>query len=82
MARTKKVKASGRMKSGYGTNNRIRFVAVESRQRKKQKSPYHPNSRAKRISSGIWKCVKTGRVFAGKSYYLDEQLKKRVKHQE
>ena len=40
MVRTKKVKASGKFGAGYGTNVRAKFVAVESKQRKKQKCPF------------------------------------------
>ncbi len=73
MARTRKVKASGKHKVGYGTNVRTKFIKVESKQRKKQNSPFHPTGKAKRISAGIWKCLKTGRIFAGKAYYLENK---------
>ena len=71
MARTKKVKASGRYAVGYGTNIRKKLLLVESKQRKSQQSPFHPKGKAKRLSPGIWKCSKTGKIFAGGAYYLE-----------
>jgi len=70
MARTKKVKASGRFKVGYGTNVRVRLVAVEVKQRKKQKCTFCGKLTAKRKASGIWHCIKCKKVFSGGAYYL------------
>ncbi|MEK6800706.1 MAG: 50S ribosomal protein L37ae [Nanoarchaeota archaeon] len=69
-AKKKKIKAAGRFGAGYGKNVRDRFNAVEAQQRRLQPSPFHPTGKAKRLSSGIWKCIKTGRVFAGHAYFL------------
>jgi len=69
--RTKKVKASGKFGAGYGTNVRAKFVAVESKQRKKQKCPFCSNLTAKRKYAGIWQCKKCGKTFAGGAYYLE-----------
>ena len=66
----KKIKASGRFGAGYGTRVRKKLNAIEEIQRKKQTSPFHPRGRAKRIAAGIWKCTKTGKIFAGKAYSL------------
>jgi ribosomal protein L37AE/L43A len=72
MARKKKkIKAFGRFGAGYGKNVRDRLNTIESKQRKHQKSPFHPNARAKRIAVGIWRCLKTGKVFAGNAYNLE-----------
>jgi len=71
MARTKKVKASGRLKKGYGTVVRRKLVAVESKQRKKQKCIFCKKLTAKRLSAGIWKCKKCGKSFTGGAYYLE-----------
>jgi large subunit ribosomal protein L37Ae len=71
MARTKKVKASGRHKVGYGTNVRKKLVAVESKQRKKQKCPFCESYSVKRKSAGIWACSKCKKTFAGGAYYLE-----------
>jgi len=72
-AKRKKIKASGRFGAGYGTRVRKRLNAIEEKQRKRQVSPFHPKSRAIRIAAGIWKCEKTGKVFAGHAYHLQEQ---------
>ena len=70
-AKKKKIKAAGRFGAGYGTNVRKRFNDIESLQRKSQPSPFHPRGKAIRIAAGIWKCNKTGKVFAGNAYYLE-----------
>ena len=72
-AKKRKIKAAGRFGAGYGRNVRNRLNAVESLQRKTQQSPFHPKGRAKRLAAGIWKDVKTGKVFAGHAYYLEEK---------
>ena len=72
-SKTKKVKAMGKFGAGYGTNVRKNFNAVESLQRKRQQSPYCPKGKAVRLASGIWKCAKTGRIFAGPAYSLSEK---------
>jgi len=71
--KTKKIRAAGKFGAGYGRTVRNRFNEVENLQRKTQPSPFHPNGRAKRIAAGIWKCMKTGRIFAGHAYHLAEK---------
>ncbi len=71
--KSKKTKSAGRFGPRYGKRVRDRLVQVESKQRVKQKSPFHPRGVAKRIAAGIWKCSKTGKVFADNAYALDEQ---------
>jgi large subunit ribosomal protein L37Ae len=70
MARTKKVKVSGKFGAGYGTNVRRKFVEVETKQRKKQICPFCKKSSVKRTSAGIWFCKKCNKTFAGQAYYL------------
>lgn len=72
-SKLKKTKAAGRLGAGYGRRPRASFNKVEATQRKAQKSPYHPNGKAKRIAAGIWKCLKTGKVFAGPAYSLEKK---------
>jgi len=72
-SKSKKLKASGKFGVGYGTRAKKKFNKVESLQRKKQKSPFHPTGFAKRISPGIWKCSKTGTIFAGHAYHLEKE---------
>lgn len=69
-AKTKKIKAAGKFGAGYGVRVRNEYNTIEAIQRKRQQSPFHPKGRVKRIASGIWKCLKTGRVFAGNAYIL------------
>jgi len=70
MVRTKKVKASGKHKAGYGTNVRKKLVAIESKQRKKQLCPFCNKLGVKRKSAGIWFCKKCDKTFAGQAYFL------------
>ena len=72
-AKTKKIKASGKFGSGYGTRVRKKYNLVESSQRKRQPSPFYEKAKAKRLSAGIWKCMKTGKIFAGPAYSLEEK---------
>lgn len=72
-AKTKKIKAAGKFGAGYGIRVRKSYNKIEEFQRKRQQSPFHPKGKAKRIASGIWKCLKTGRVFAGPAYALEQQ---------
>ena len=72
-SKTKKVKAFGKFGAGYGTNVRKNFNAVESLQRKRQQSPFYTKGKAVRIAAGIWKDVKTGKIFAGPAYLLSKK---------
>ncbi len=69
-SKTKKIHAAGKFSHSGGTNVRKNFNIIEAQQRKRQQSPYHPTGRAVRIAAGIWKCVKTGKIFAGPAYHL------------
>lgn len=70
-SKTKKIKAAGKFGAGYGTNVRKNFNVIEAEQRKRQASPFFPRGKAKRIAAGIWKCEKTGKIFAGPAYILN-----------
>ena len=72
-AKTKKIKAAGKFGAGYGTLVRKEYNLIEEHKRKRQQSPFHPNGRVKRIAAGIWKCVRTGKVFAGPAYSLHQK---------
>ncbi len=71
-AKTKKIKAAGRFGPGIGTKARARFNLIEGDQRKRQVSPFYIKGKAKRIAAGIWKDVKTGKIFAGPAYSLNK----------
>jgi large subunit ribosomal protein L37Ae len=72
-SKTKKIKSAGKFGPGYGTKVRQEYNAIEAEQRKSQKSPFHPTGKAKRIAFGIWKCIKTGKIFAGHAYTLNSK---------
>ena len=72
-AKKKKIKAAGKFSSGIGIRSRKRYNQIEGIQRKTQPSPFHPTGKAKRLAAGIWKCLKTGRVFAGPAYPLKKE---------
>ena len=69
-AKKKKIGAAGKFGAGYGTNVRKEFNEIESLQRQRQPSPFHPKGKAKRIAAGIWKCIRTGKIFAGPAYSI------------
>ena len=69
-SKTKKIKAAGKFSGGIGTHARKRYNAVEATQRVRQVSPYYAKTKAVRIAAGIWKDVKTGKIFAGPAYSL------------
>lgn len=71
-SKKKKIGAAGKFGAGVGRNVRAMFNKVEHSQRKTQPSPFHPTGSAKRIAAGIWKCQKTGKIFAGHAYFLKE----------
>jgi len=72
-AKKKKIGAAGKFGAGFGRRPRNKFNKIESQQRRVQPSPFHPTGRAKRLAAGIWKCLKTGKIFAGHAYYLEER---------
>lgn len=72
-SKTKKIKAAGKFGAGYGVSLRSEYNSIEELQRKRQPSPYYKKGRAKRIAAGIWKDLKTGKIFAGPAYTLVEK---------
>ncbi|MEK6889348.1 MAG: 50S ribosomal protein L37ae [Nanoarchaeota archaeon] len=71
-SKRKKIGAAGKFGAGYGTRVRKNYNAVELIQRQKQQSPFHPKGKAKRIAAGIWRCIRTGKIFAGNAYSLQQ----------
>jgi large subunit ribosomal protein L37Ae len=72
-SKTKKSKAFGKFGAGYGVRVKSEYNEIEAMQRKRQTSPFYPKAKAKRIAAGIWKCMKTGKVFAGPAYSLESK---------
>ncbi|MGV8151654.1 MAG: 50S ribosomal protein L37ae [Candidatus Nanoarchaeia archaeon] len=73
MVKTKKVRASGRFGARYGRSVRTKITEVESLQRKKQYCMFCKKGVCKRLSKGIWLCLKCNKKFASNVYYLDKQ---------
>ena len=69
-SKLKKSKSAGRFGARYGKRPKTKLIAVESKQRKKQKCPFCGKLGAKRLSKGIWKCSKCDRKFASDTYHL------------
>ncbi|MDP3992450.1 MAG: 50S ribosomal protein L37ae [Candidatus Pacearchaeota archaeon] len=69
-SKSKKTKSAGRFGARYGKRPRSYTVAVEEKQRIKQKCPFCGKMGVKRLSKGIWKCKKCGKKFASDTYYL------------
>ncbi len=67
--KTKKIKSAGRFGAGYG-KIKERLVAVELKQRKKQRCPFCKGI-AKRKAKAIWLCSKCGKNFTGGTYTID-----------
>jgi len=70
MARTKKVKSSGRLGVKAGSTVRAKLAHVELKQRKKQACPFCTKKTLKRTSKGLWECKKCGKRFASDVYYV------------
>jgi large subunit ribosomal protein L37Ae len=70
-SKLKKTKSAGRFGPRYGKRVKTKFVAVETKQRTKQKCPLCGKIGAKRLSKGIWKCSKCNKKFASDTYYLE-----------
>ncbi|MFO7872256.1 MAG: 50S ribosomal protein L37ae [Candidatus Undinarchaeales archaeon] len=68
MAKTKKVKSTGRFGARYGRKIKLRVREIEKQSKKNYKCSECGADRVKRLSSGIWKCSRCGNKFAGPSY--------------
>ena len=73
MVKTKKIKSAGRFGARYGKRPKARLVQVEQKQRTKQKCPFCKRLGAKRLSKGIWNCLKCNKKFASGVFYLEKE---------
>ncbi len=69
-SKSKKTRAAGRFGARYGKKVRVSLVAIEDKQRKKQKCPFCKKLGVKRVSKGIWQCNKCNKKFASDIFYL------------
>ena len=66
--RTKKVGSVGRYQSRYGVRTRTIIKNIELIQKSKQVCPSCGHKKVKRVSSGIWQCIKCGVKYTGGAY--------------
>jgi len=66
--RTKKVGAAGRFQARYGVRSRTRIRDVEIQQKSKHLCPSCGHKSVRRVGTGIWKCKKCDKTFAGGAY--------------
>jgi large subunit ribosomal protein L37Ae len=67
--RTKKVGSAGRFQVRYGVRSRTLVRDIERIQKAKHVCPGCGHKKVKRISTGVWRCVKCDYTFAGGAYY-------------
>ena len=65
---TKKIGSAGRFGSRYGKKIRTKIADVERRQRTKHRCPACRRLTLQRIASGIYRCKKCLKKFAGRAY--------------
>lgn len=70
-SKLKKTKSAGRFGARYGKRVKARLVAVETKQRIKQKCPFCGKTGVKRLSKGLWQCKKCNKKFAHDAYYIE-----------
>ena len=69
--KTKKVAQGGRFGVRYGKKIREAVIAIEKKQRAKQKCPHCTHFTAKRIAKGVWNCTFCEKTFTGGAYFLE-----------
>ena len=65
---TKSTGSAKRYGNRYGRRNRARVGEIEKQYKTPGKSPFCNKNTVKRLAAGIFKCTKTGIVFAGRAY--------------
>ncbi|MDI6825646.1 MAG: 50S ribosomal protein L37ae [Candidatus Aenigmarchaeota archaeon] len=68
MTKTKKVGLTGKFGSRYGRGVKIVYEKIERKQKLKYTCPNCKRTSVKRISAGIWQCMKCHTKFAGGAY--------------
>ncbi len=66
--RTKKVGSAGRMGARYGIRIRKAIANIEVKQKAAHPCPSCGDQKVFRLSTGIWKCNKCGKQYAGGAY--------------
>jgi large subunit ribosomal protein L37Ae len=70
-SKSKKTKSAGRFGARYGKRVKAKLVAVETKQKVKQKCPFCGKKGVKRLSKGLWQCKKCNKKFAHDAYYIE-----------
>lgn len=81
MVKEKKLKSGNRYGTRYGRKNRDRVAKLEQGHKGKQMSPFCNMRTVRRISAGIWHCMKTGKTFASRAYAIDKNSFKKGSQQ-
>lgn len=68
MAKTKKVKSTGRFGARYGRKIKLRVREIEKQSKADYKCSECNANTVRRLSNGIWKCSRCERKFAGPAY--------------
>ena len=75
MAKKSKFGSMKRFGPRYGRRNKEKVASLEQEYRFKHKCPYCNYEQLKRLSAGIWECVKCKVKFAGKAYTTPKKTK-------
>jgi large subunit ribosomal protein L37Ae len=68
MVKTKKVGLTGKFGPRYGRGVKVTYEEIEKKQKLKYACPYCKRLNVKRVSAGIWQCMKCQKKFAGGAY--------------
>lgn len=74
MSKSKSTKVVGRFGARYGRTVRKRLGQIEAELRKKHRCPNCSSLKVKRVSVGVWRCVKCGFTFSGGAYLPSSSL--------
>jgi len=74
MVKTKKVGLTGKFGPRYGRGVKVTYEEIEKKQKLKYKCPYCKRLTVKRVSAGIWQCMKCQKKFAGGAYSPTTEL--------
>lgn len=81
---SKSTKVVGRLGVRYGRTVRKRLGQIESELRKKHRCQKCGSLKVKRVSVGMWKCLKCGLTFSGGAYLpsssIGEVAKRNIRH--
>jgi large subunit ribosomal protein L37Ae len=74
MTKTKKVGLTGKFGVRYGKRIKVTYEKIERKQKQKYKCPSCKKLAVKRVSAGIWQCMRCKKKFAGGAYSPSTEL--------